>query len=63
MFCKHQWELINDDDNEKEVGDEKFIKLRVVFMRDDGYALHYPIVTPSALYACPKCGTVRAEQD
>lgn len=48
---------------EEDIGDEKFIKLRVAFLMDDGRALHYPIVTPNALYMCPKCGTVRAERD
>lgn len=63
-LCGYEYGIVaDDDDNDIQKGDEKFIKLRVVFLRDDGHTLYYPIVTPNALYACPKCGTVRAERD
>lgn len=51
----------NDDDNEVEVGDENFIKLNVAFLRDNSYRGYESDTSPSALYACPKCGTVKVD--
>jgi len=57
MKCVCGYEYSNDEDDPK--GDEKFIRLRVVVAPDlydrDRDESH------DALFACPKCGTIRAD--
>jgi len=40
--------------------EEKFIHLNVAFLRENDYD-RYNNPQPSALYACPKCGTVKVD--
>jgi hypothetical protein len=54
-LCGYERKTIVDL-GEKTVGDEDFLRLRVVFLVEDKYE---PEPTPSRLYACPKCGTVK----
>ena len=59
MKCVCGYEYSNDPDDPK--GDEKFIRLEVVFQRTGRDWDRDRDKSHDALFACPKCGTVRAD--
>jgi hypothetical protein len=60
-ICGYEKGTIYTNDNEMEAGDENFIKLNVAFLRDNSYRGYESEPSPSTLYACPKCGTVKVD--
>jgi len=59
MKCVCGYEYSSDEDDPK--GDEKFIWLRVVVVPETTSYDPNRVKSHDALFACPKCGTVRAD--
>jgi DNA-directed RNA polymerase subunit M/transcription elongation factor TFIIS len=59
MRCVCGYEYSNDPDDLKV--DEKFVRLRLIVAPETTAYDPYRDTSHDALFACPKCGTVRAD--